>query len=119
MVEIDGISVDETQLVGFLLPPLLFLVVFGVSWWILLRLSRERQSRGLFLMSLGFLIKTVVDGSWDLFYWSFGGPYLDDRYCNFKNTRRSSRIVETSCRRFWARVSVSAREVGTTHWTLE
>lgn len=26
-------------------------------------------------MSLGFLIKTVADGSWEVFYWSLGGLY--------------------------------------------
>lgn len=25
-------------------------------------------------MSLGFLVKMVVDGSWTVFYWSLGGP---------------------------------------------
>ena len=27
-------------------------------------------------MSLGFLVKTIVDGSWIVFYWSIGGPFF-------------------------------------------
>ncbi|HEV2120973.1 MAG TPA: hypothetical protein VGS11_12825 [Candidatus Bathyarchaeia archaeon] len=43
-----------------------------ISFW----LSRQRQSRGLFLIALGFLINLIIDGSWDLYYWlALGGPF--------------------------------------------
>jgi len=74
-VNIGGIEVSPGQIVIAVVPSILFLVVLGVSGWILFRLSRQRQSRGLYLMSLGFLIKTVVDGIWEIFYWSLGGPF--------------------------------------------
>src|SRR2546425_11415228 len=65
-----GVEISPGQIVIAVVPSML-----GVSGWILLKLSRQRQSRGLYLMSLGFLVKAVVDGIWEIFYWSLGGPY--------------------------------------------
>lgn len=68
------VDISATVLLFDLAPSAVLLVAYGVSWWILLGMSMQRQSRGLFLMSLGFLVKLVLDGSWTIFYWSLGGP---------------------------------------------
>lgn len=70
------VDINWTVFLSDLGPSVAVLAAYGVGWWLLLRASRQRQSRGLFLMSLGFLVKLVVDGSWTVFYWSLGGPLL-------------------------------------------
>ena len=51
-------------------------IILAVATLICFRLSRQRQSHGLFMIALGFLIKLIIDGSWNLFYWfALGGPF--------------------------------------------
>jgi hypothetical protein len=44
-------------------------IILAIATLISFRLSRQKQSHGLFLITLGFLTNLIINGSWELFYW--------------------------------------------------
>jgi hypothetical protein len=57
-------------------PYIVSTAILAIAFLICFKLSRKRKSQGLFLITLAFLIKLVVDGAWNLFYWLvLGGPF--------------------------------------------
>jgi hypothetical protein len=58
------------------LPALVELSIAGLAWLVCFRSSTRRQSPGLFLISLGFFVMLIIEGSWQVFYWFIlGGVY--------------------------------------------
>jgi len=57
-------------------PDLVGMSITAIGWLISFRMARERQSRGLFLISIGLLSKLVVGAAWYVVYWIvLGGTF--------------------------------------------
>jgi len=58
------------------LPEILNLSIIGVAGMVSFLFSRQLQSRGLLLISTGFLVKLAIDGAWSAYYFIvLGGPF--------------------------------------------